>query len=231
MQNIILLHGALGAQSQFSDLIPLLNKDYAVHTLNFDGHGNQKPLKTFSIEHFSKNLVDYIRENELKQPLIFGYSMGGYVALYSAAQFPDLFGDIATLGTKFLWTPETAIKEAQMLQPEIIEEKVPKFAEYMKSLHGELNWKEVMNNTADMMLRLGQDPLLNDLMLAQVDSNVILNLGELDNMVSPDETLSVQHKLRKASFRKISELPHPIQKIKPELLNEIIRDSVHPHNT
>lgn len=222
MQDIILLHGALGSKDQFEELVPLLNDTYAVHTLNFDGHGGEKPLEIFSVEHFSQNLIDYVREHQLHEPLIFGYSMGGYVALYSAAQYPGLFGPITTLGTKFDWTPEGAQQEAQMLDPDVIEEKIPSFAEYLKSLHAPFDWKAVMRQTADFMLKLGEHPLLTEDMLRQIAQEVQLNLGEQDNMVSEEETMGVKNVIRQASFKKIRNCPHPIQKIPPEKLKEVI---------
>lgn len=223
MQDIILLHGALGSKDQFEELIPLLNDSYAVHTLNFDGHGGEKPVEVFSVEHFSQNLVDYVRNHQLEEPVIFGYSMGGYVALYTAAQFPGLFGEIITLGTKFDWTPEGAEQEVQLLNPDLIEEKIPPFAEYLKSLHAPFDWKAVMNQTADLMLRLGEKPLLTEDMLRQVAVSVQLNLGEEDNMITEEETIQVKNIIRKATFRKIPNVPHPLQKIAPKQLEKVIK--------
>ena len=42
---------------------------------------------------------------------IFGYSMGGYVALHAARRHPERIGSIMTLGTKFAWDTPTAEKE------------------------------------------------------------------------------------------------------------------------
>lgn len=224
MQDIILLHGALGSKDQFEELIPLLNDTYAVHTFNFDGHGGEKPLEVFSVEHFSQNLVDYVREHQLHEPLIFGYSMGGYVALYSAAQFPDLFGEVITLGTKFDWTPEAAEQEVQMLDPDLIEAKIPPFAEYLKTLHAPFDWKAVMRQTADLMLRLGENPLLTEDILRQIAIEVALNRGEEDMMITEEETLQVKNVIRQSNYRSIPNCPHPIQKIAPEKLREVIEN-------
>ncbi len=223
MKDIILLHGALGSKDQFEELIPLLNDSYAVHTFNFDGHGGEKPVEVFSVEHFSKNLVDYVRSHQLEEPVIFGYSMGGYIALYTAAQFPGLFSEVITLGTKFEWSPEIAEQEIKMLNPDLIEAKIPPFAQYLKSLHEPFDWKAVMNQTADLMMRLGENPLLTEDMLRQVVSSVQLNLGEEDNMITEEETVQVKNIIRKATFRKIPELPHPLQKISPEQLEKVIK--------
>ena len=41
--NLILLHGVLGASTQFKSLVPLLREKYDVHTLDFEGHGSSSP--------------------------------------------------------------------------------------------------------------------------------------------------------------------------------------------
>ncbi|MFN8230133.1 MAG: alpha/beta fold hydrolase [Bacteroidia bacterium] len=138
MKNIILLHGAIGAADQ---LIPLENEltkqNFKVFKFSFSGHGNTPFNNDFSIKQFAKELELFISENNLIQPAIFGYSMGGYVALYLVTQMPMLIGNIITLGTKFNWTEEIAKKEIQLLNPKTIIEKVPKFANALQQRHGD----------------------------------------------------------------------------------------------
>ena len=98
---LILLHGALGAQSQFSPWLPLLEESFEVHSLDFEGHGTQAFAdRPFAISHFAENLERYIHSKGLQQPHVFGYSMGGYVAMYLAVRQPELLGKIFTFATK-----------------------------------------------------------------------------------------------------------------------------------
>src|SRR5258706_12817767 len=109
---LLLLHGALGAADQFRELSKLLEQYYAVHTFDFEGHG-RAPFRNrpFRIEHFAENIVEYLDNHDLQDADMFGYSMGGYAALYLALIQPDRIKSIATLGTKYHWNPETAKKE------------------------------------------------------------------------------------------------------------------------
>lgn len=132
---LLLLHGALGAKSQLEPLKKIIENDFEIHLLNFEGHGDKNSNNDFSIELFAKNLLDFLNENNVEKVNIFGYSMGGYVALQLATQHPKRFEKIVTLGTKFKWSPEEAAKETRMLNPEKIEEKVPAFANYLNQLH------------------------------------------------------------------------------------------------
>ena len=182
------------------------------------GMENRTSNDVFSIAAFSKNLMEYINDNKLQSPDIFGYSMGGYVALYTEANHPGTLGKIVTLGTKFNWTPEAAAKEVRMLNPEKIEEKVPKFAQYLSKLHAPNDWKVNMSKTADMMLAMGDNPPLNSELFAKIDNEVFLHVGAQDNMVSQEETERVHNALNNSKFEVIEDCEHPIDRVSPEMI-------------
>ena len=104
--SILLLHGALGSEVQFTELKKALSESFDVHTLTFEGHGGRASNRPFSMGGFVENVVDYLDKNGLDSVNIFGYSMGGYVALMLAKEHPNRVNKIMTLGTKFAWNPE-----------------------------------------------------------------------------------------------------------------------------
>ncbi|MES2556882.1 MAG: alpha/beta hydrolase [Bacteroidota bacterium] len=222
MKHLLVLHGALGAQQQFEELAALLNNDFTVHTLNFEGHGGRPSGQDFSIGLFVQNVRDYLKENDLSSCSVFGYSMGGYVALKLAAQFPGTVNEIVTLGTKFGWSPEIAVKETAMLNPQKIEEKVPKFAAALAQLHAPLDWKKVMYKTAQLMLDLGNQPALTEQDFQSITIPVTLLLGSEDVMVTPEETMAVQQQLSQATFERVEGWQHPIERVnKDELADKL----------
>ncbi len=224
MQDIILLHGAIGAEDQLLPLAEVLtHKKFKVHHFSFSGHGGQPFAPHFGIEQFAAELYQYILERNMQQVNIFGYSMGAYVALYLESQKPNLIGKIATLATKFDWTPEGAVKEAAMLNPETIQQKVPNFAQALQQRHGE-QWVELLNKTAAMMLELGKEPLLTADLLKTIESPVLLGLGDKDTMVSLDETRKVYAALPKTNMYMLPNTKHPIEGVKVELLAAILAD-------
>jgi len=148
--------------------------------------------------------------------------MGGYVALYLAKQHPERIEKIFTLATKFDWTPEGAAKEAAMLNPIVINEKVPKFAASLEQLHGN-KWKDLMYKTADMMLGLGKDPALKDEDFAQITIPVLLSVGDNDAMVTIAETENVQGLILKSKLLVLPDTIHPIDRVNHEALAREIR--------
>ncbi len=115
---LLLLHGALGSEKQLFPLRKLLSETRKVYTLNFEGHGDFKSESNFSISLFRENVVSFLKEKNFPKVDIFGYSMGGYVALDLAYNHPNLVMNIITLGTKFSWNPTFAATEIKKLNPE-----------------------------------------------------------------------------------------------------------------
>ena len=213
MKTILLLHGALGAAQQLQPLSELLKNDFEVHCLEFEGHGQTPSEKPFSIDGFVDNLKDYLDEKNLRNIIVFGYSMGGYVALKLAARNPEYFEKIITLGTKFHWTAEAAEKEVQYLIPEKIEVKLPAYAAMLAGLHGASSWKTLMQKTADMMLRLGNGEATSDELFKQIVVPCSLCLGDKDQMVSREETERIKDMITHAEFELLEDTVHPIDRV------------------
>lgn len=217
MRSLLLLHGALGAPAQFEPLQQALAGKYALHAPALPGHAGVAS-DNFSIETFAGAVQEYINQHRLQQPLVFGYSMGGYVALYLEAIAPGSFGAIATLATKLHWTPDGAAREAKILDPDTMESKLPAFAATLRDRHAPLNWKEVTMRTAAMMKALGGKPLLDADVFSRLSLPVLLLLGDRDNMVSLDETVTTQKAIAGAALGVLPSTAHPMEKADPVLL-------------
>ncbi len=226
MKKIILLHGAIGASDQLEPLAKeLFDKGYKVYALNFSGHGQTSFQNQFGISQFADELKSFIEQNNLLQPTIFGYSMGGYVALYLASQQPNLIGNIITLGTKFEWSPEIVQRELKMLDANTIKEKIPKFAEALQKRHRE-NWELLLKRTGEMMLDLGNNNLLNPTTFSKIKNKVLIGLADNDTMVSLDESNNAASKIVGASRYVLSNSKHPIESVNTKDLLEILKDFV-----
>ncbi|MDF1868284.1 MAG: alpha/beta hydrolase [Saprospiraceae bacterium] len=220
--NLILLHGALGSENQFSQLKNLLSESFSVFAFNFEGHGGRASTSDYSMELFSQNVQGFMTENGIKSSHFFGYSMGGYVALVLARNHPESVQKIMTLGTKFDWTPESAAKEVKMLNPEKIEEKVPKFADMLQKRHKPLDWKEVLQNTAQMMLDLGNGKALKLEDFDCISHEVLIGLGSKDNMVTLEESQLITDQLSNGKLKTFEGFPHPVEQVDFQKLSDQI---------
>lgn len=223
MKNLLILHGAIGSKSQFSSIASLLDNQFDIHLLNFSGHGGEAFRENFNISQFADDVLTYLKLNKIESIDIFGYSMGGYVALYLAKNHPEKVNKIITLGTKLSWTPDIAAKETKMLDADKIEEKIPAFAAILKDRHHPNDWKTVLEKTANMMIEMGNKNVLKDEDFKLIQHTVKMLLADNDEMVSKVETNHVAQLLPHATFELLPNSKHPIEKVDIDALSKIIR--------
>lgn len=221
--DLLLLHGALGSKKQFTELSVVLSPYFNVHTMDFEGHGDYKSSSDFSIDAFVNNVWDYLEKHNLKQVSIFGYSMGGYVAMKAALTFPEKIDTITTLGTKVDWSRASAEKEIKLLNPETIELKLPQFARALNEEQVANNWKIVMHKTAKFMLDLADNSCLSEEDFRNIKNEVVVGIGELDNMVTYEESSWLAATLPHGKLVTLEQCQHPIQKVKTDLLANFIK--------
>ena len=224
MQDILLLHGAIGAIEQLYQLEQKLTDSFTVHTLNFSGHGSSAfAVEEFSIKLFASEVIAFLNKNKIDSISIFGYSMGGYVAMYLAKNHPQRIKKIITLATNFTWDENIAAQEIKMLNADKIEEKLPDFAAALQNRHAPNNWKTVLGKTAAMLTAMGKDNPLKAADYPGIQHPVLLMLGDRDKMVALDETVEVYKNLPKAQLAILPNTAHPIEMLNADRLTSEIK--------
>lgn len=220
---VLLLHGALGAKDQLEPLRSLFGPK--AFSMNFSGHGGLPIHGTgYDMSLFTEDVIRFLDEQKLPVVNIFGYSMGGYVALKLAQLHPGRVNSIFTLGTKFDWTPASAEKEVKQLDPARIVEKVPRFAQGLEQRHAPQDWKKVLAKTAEMMLALGNGAALGLSDFQQVTHPVTIAVGSDDAMVTTEESVQVANALVNGRFESIPGFKHPIELVDSGVLYVKVRD-------
>jgi len=226
---LYLLHGALGSADQ---LVPLENRRTAVsdvRRLEFAGHGNT-PLtdQPFGIEGFAAQLLRRLDADSVERADLFGYSMGGYVALVLARAHADRVRRIVTLGTKFEWTPDVAAQDAARLDAAKIRTKAPHFAEQLERRHADSGgWEKTLASTASMLKDLGERPILSSRQLAQITLPVCVGVGDRDSTVSIDESMRLSRQLGAGSLAVLPSTPHPLEQVDHSRLAALIVQFLH----
>lgn len=225
--DVLILHGALGSAHQFSALSHTIPGSTI---LEFVGHGASANVgEQWTIDTFVEQLEQYLQQRA-SPVAVFGYSMGGYVALSLAKRRPELFTRILTLGTKFAWDPTTVSIELSRLDANVIQQKVPAFADDLAARHGEEHWRTVLQKTAHLMAELGVNPRLSPTSVEQITVPVRLCLGDRDEMVTIEETIAIYRGLRRSiagSDQQLAVLPgvrHPIERVPVATLKAHIND-------
>ncbi|GBL35958.1 hypothetical protein EMGBS15_15530 [Filimonas sp.] len=84
MSTLLFLHGALSSSSQFDSIMDIMRKTSVCAALDFPLHGQNQLCSSLTIPHFADYLIQTIEEKYEGKVSVFGYSMGGYAAMYAA---------------------------------------------------------------------------------------------------------------------------------------------------
>lgn len=217
-QSLLLLHGALGTKKQFDPLLPLLEDNFELYYLNFEGHGEASPTENFfRIEFFVENVLGYLDEHGIYKTNIFGYSMGGYVGLTLAKDHPERVKKVATLGTILQWDKEIAERECKYLYPDKIKEKVPHFAKQLQERHIS-GWERVVDRTRGLLEYLGVHPEIKPDDWKKIMPPLRFHIGDRDTTADLNKTTEIYRKIDKSELMVLPKTGHPIIEANKELL-------------
>lgn len=227
--DLILIHGALGAASQLSPLATLLEhqngRTHRTHVIELEGHGSTPSPGPYEMHRFAANVRDYMDARGIERAGLFGYSMGGYVALLLAAESPERVTSVATLATKLAWSPDVVARETKRLDAATIRAKVPAFAQQLEQRHrGAGGWESVLAKTATLMTSLGARPVVDDALLKRVAHPARLMVGDRDAVVSIDETAHAVRVMVNGQLAVLPGTPHPFEQTDPALVASMLRD-------
>jgi len=86
---LILLHGGLGSGEMFGPILPLLAESHRVVAVDLQGHGRTADIdRPIDVRLMADDIAALIDHLGLDRPDVVGYSLGGGVALHTAAKYP-----------------------------------------------------------------------------------------------------------------------------------------------
>jgi pimeloyl-ACP methyl ester carboxylesterase len=108
---LVLLHGSfMTIDLNFGQLIPELAKNRQVIAVELQGHGRTADVeRPFSYEAMAKDVIELLNQLNIDSADVFGYSMGGGVALQMAIHRPDKVRKLVIVSATFRydgWLPE-----------------------------------------------------------------------------------------------------------------------------
>lgn len=88
-QPIIILHGLIGSSDNWLPQAKMLSDHYHVLVVDQRNHGQSPHSDEFDYHVLSEDILDFIQEHKLVDPIIIGHSMGGKAAMNFALAHPD----------------------------------------------------------------------------------------------------------------------------------------------
>ncbi|KFE63412.1 alpha/beta fold hydrolase [Hyalangium minutum] len=115
---LVLLHGGLGSTSMFGDNLKALAKHYKVIAVDLQGHGRTADIdRPLSVELMADDVAALIQHLKLGKADVFGYSLGGGVALLVGIRHPELVNKLVIVSTVFrrdAFYPEILAQQGQV---------------------------------------------------------------------------------------------------------------------
>jgi len=197
---ILFLHGFMGDCRDFDAVIDLLD-EFCCLVVDLPGHGRTPASieSSYQMGQIALGLTKLLKQLEIEQCILVGYSMGGRIALYLTIYFPQFFwGIVLESASPGLATqPE---RDRRILQDLQLSERLIEldFADFLASwydnplfesfkkhpLYARAVERRLRNNPAELAkcLRvngLGQQPSLWS-RLTEINKPLMLIVGELD---------------------------------------------------
>lgn len=88
-QPMVIMHGIFGSADNWLTQARLFSAHFKVFTVDLRNHGQSPHSNEFSYQAMVDDLVEFIDEHKLKDPIVIGHSMGGKVAMNFALAHPE----------------------------------------------------------------------------------------------------------------------------------------------
>ncbi|MEK5427291.1 alpha/beta fold hydrolase [Cytobacillus sp. FSL R7-0680] len=241
-QSFVLLHGFLSSSFSFRKLIPLLQKENTVLTIDLPPFGKSGKAKKFiySYENIASTIILLLEKLSIQQIVMVGHSMGGQICLNIAHQRPDLLEAVVLLCSSS-YLPKMPAKY-------VYASHLPFFSHFVKRYLEKSGVEKNLNNVVyekemiDDAMRDGYlEPFLNkdifyslarmirdregdldETLLKTINTPCLLIWGEADKVVPLSIGQRLQGDLPHSELHILKQAGHLIPEEKPEEIVAII---------
>ncbi|HLO49753.1 MAG TPA: 2-succinyl-6-hydroxy-2,4-cyclohexadiene-1-carboxylate synthase [Kamptonema sp.] len=94
---ILFLHGFMGKSHDFNAVISLLSENFYCLAVDLPGHGKTRAIggeDYYTMSNTAEALITLLDDLKIEKCFLFGYSMGGRLALYMSLYFPSRFDKV-----------------------------------------------------------------------------------------------------------------------------------------
>jgi pimeloyl-ACP methyl ester carboxylesterase len=109
---LVVIHGSFMSIESMGDIVPRLAETRQVIAVELQGHGRTGDIdRALSPDLMADDVAALLQELEIEQADIFGYSLGGAVALHMAIRHPEMVRKLVVVSANYTlegWYPELA---------------------------------------------------------------------------------------------------------------------------
>lgn len=212
--HLLLLPGLLGAiSSQWRPFLKTLAEQFQLLLVDLRGHGrSQNNAPILNVTQMADDLIGLLDSLHIERLHIAGYSLGGYLGLMLAMRQPRRVATLLMHGTKFYWTAESAGKMVQQLNPDVMAEKVPTYADQLVKDHGGRQWRTLVRQAAELTVSLVEGGIA-ERQLKNLPVPVLVSVGDRDELVLLPEAFRLSRALPNGQLLVLPNTRHPLQTV------------------
>lgn len=210
---LLLLHGAAGCTAlETAPLLRRMARRRRVLALDFAAHGaSADPGEPFSAEFFADNVRAALDHFGAEQADLFGFSMGGYVALHFARQHPERVRRAAVHGACVRWDEALTRAMNARLDAAALAQRSPLAVQRMEAAHGE--WRTLFRRTRDFVRTLPARSAAFEDELRRVACPVLVSAVDEDDLFPLEAPMRVHRLLPGGRLALLPGRHHALQRL------------------
>jgi len=241
-QPLIILHGLFGISDNWVSIARRLGENYEVFVLDQRNHGQSPHSTTFNYYAMMDDLLEFIDDHQIVNPIFIGHSMGGKVAMNFALEHPSKVHRLISVDMS---TRQYAARKQHM---EIIKamlavnfNQIRSREEVEKQVSQVITSPKIMMFVMKNLYRINQNRFAWRLNIADIDDNLenvfeavespytfdkpaLFIKGGLSDYIMKEDYITIPKIFPKAEFTTIEGASHWVHAEKPkELCTEFSR--------
>ncbi len=223
---LVLLHAALGStELETRRLLPYLNRYFKTIAIDFAAHGRSDDFldEELTLELFAEAVPAVLDDAGVGRAHLFGFSMGGSVALHAARRYAERVDRLVVHGMNVQWDTGEVATMTDGMDPETMEERTPRWAERLRETHGEGRWQTLSRRLIAFTAAL-PGRRFPDEELAQITAPTLVSAGDRDRYFRIEHALNLWRTLPDARLAIHPGLDHPIQGVDPERFADLVTE-------
>jgi pimeloyl-ACP methyl ester carboxylesterase len=185
------------------------------------GHGGRPIPEALAIEDIAADVIAYFDERGIAKPIVFGYSSGGFVALYLARHFPERVAGVCTLAAKYIFDEKTISHWTYLANPDRLAPRNKRVEELSKSHHPQ-DWRLVTLAIRKWFVELGRTPPLSEDDFRAIRQPVLVFSSNEDQIVPVEETIALGNLVPNARVVLFKGQSHPFDVVPIDAIGKAI---------
>jgi pimeloyl-ACP methyl ester carboxylesterase len=191
-------------------LLERLPSDRPVIALDWLGHGGRPIPDALCIEEIGADLIAQMDARGVPAAHLFGFSVGGLLALWLAVHYPKRVLSVATLTAKFIYNEAAIAHATHLTSAERLLRSNPERVEALERMHAPQDWQELIRKVRNMFIAFAERPPLTPGEIAGI-TQPVLAFGALeDPLVPAAEVLELARLLPNATPALFPGSAHPL---------------------